>query len=84
LIHLLVEAWGGAGAKAAGPKGKTKQTTASTPMLHLGLAAILHAADAISPLDESLRSILDKEDARKDFARKKEAERQKRIAQGLK
>ena len=81
LIRLLVEAWGGA---AAGPKGKTKQTTASTPMLHLGLAAILHAADAISPLDESLRSILDKEDARKDFARKKEAERQKRLAQGLK
>ena len=84
LIRLLVEAWGGAGTKAAGPKGKTKQTTASTPMLHLGLAAILHAADAISPLDESLRSILDKEDARKDFARKKEAERQKRLAQGLK
>ena len=77
LIRLLVEAWGGAAAKK-------KQTPASTPMLHLGLAAILHSADAISPLDESLASILAKEDARKQFARKKEAERQKRIAQGLK
>lgn len=85
LIYLLVEAWGGAAANnTAGAKGKKKQTPASTPMLHLGLAAILHAADAISPLDEALRSILAKEDARKEFARKKEAERQKRIAQGLK
>lgn len=85
LIHLLVEAWGGAAANTtAGAKGKKKQTSASTPMLHLGLAAILHAADAISPLDEALRSILAKEAARKEFARKKEAERQKRIAMGLK
>ena len=85
LIHLLVEAWGGVAANnTAGAKGKKKQTPASTPMLHLGLAAILHAADAISPLDEALRSILAKEDARKEFARKREAERQKRIAQGLK
>ena len=85
LIHLLVEAWGGAAANnTAGAKGKKKQTPASTPMLHLGLASVLRAADAISPLDEALRSILAKEDARKEFARKKEAERQKRIAQGLK
>ena len=85
LIRLLVEAWGGAGtSNSIGGKAKKKQTPASTPMLHLGLGAILHAADAISPLDEELRFILDKEDARKEFARKKEAERQKRIARGLK
>lgn len=85
LVHLLVEAWGGAGRNSS-----TKQTPASTPLLHLGLAAILHAADdhlisiGQEGLDPGLRAILDKEEARKRFAQKKEAGRQERIARGLK
>lgn len=84
LVHLLVEAWGGAGSNSS-----KKQTPASTPLLHLGLAAILHAADDYllnigqGGLDAVLRAVLDKEEARKRFARKKEAERQERIARGL-
>lgn len=85
LLQLLVEAWGGAGSGSS-----KKQTSASTPMLHLGLAAILHAADnhlrsiGQDGLNAGLRLILDKEEARKRFAQKQEAERQKRIARGLK
>lgn len=82
IIDLLIEAWGGGSAK--------KQSPASTPLLHLGLAAILHAADehlknsGQGGLDERLKSILDKEDKRKEYAQKKEAERKERIARGLK
>ena len=85
LVYLLVEAWGGAGTNF--PK---KRTSASTPLLHLGLAAIVHSADGHllhigqGGLDPVLRTILDKEEARKRFAQKKEAERQDRIARGLK
>jgi hypothetical protein len=75
LILLLIETWGGAKALSSDPK-KLK----SIPLLHLGLAAILRAADdgaLEGGLDDCMKRILEKEQIRKKIAQKKEDERKK-------
>ena len=74
LVMLLVEAWGG----RIDPNSLARQTPASTPMLHLGLATILHAAEDQRGLNDMQRAILDKEEARKRFAQRREFERKER------
>ena len=76
LIYLLIETWGGASAIAI-----TKNTNASKrglPLLHLGLAAILHAANSGAlegGLDEIMVQVLEKEKIRKKEAQRREEER---------
>ena len=77
MILLLIETWGGANAISSDPK-KLK----GIPLLHLGLAAILHAAreGALKGgLDDVMTRILEKEMIRKKIAQKKEEERRKRL-----
>jgi hypothetical protein len=77
MILLLIETWGGANAISLDSK-KLK----GIPLLHLGLAAILHAADdgaLDGGLDDVMKRILEKEQLRKKVAQKKEEERKKRL-----
>lgn len=80
MILLLIETWGGANAISSDPK-KLK----CIPLLHLGLAAILHAADdgaLEGGLDDVMKRILEKETIRKKMAQKKEEEKKNRLKHG--
>jgi hypothetical protein len=69
LLHILIECWGG---KAC------NSIKAAAPMLHLGLAAILQAAEQeLSQEDysQSWKDILLNEEKRKQKAKRREAER---------
>lgn len=77
MILLLIETWGGAHAVSADSR-KLK----GIPLLHLGLAAILHAANdgALNGgLDDAMKRILEKETIRKKRAQKDEQERKRRM-----
>jgi hypothetical protein len=77
MILLLIEAWGGAKAMAA-----ESNNLRGIPLLHLGLAAILHAAKdgALNGgLDDVMARILEKEQTRKKVAQRKEEERKRRL-----
>lgn len=79
MILLLIETWGGANAVSSDPR-KLK----SIPLLHLGLAAILHAAKEGAlegGLDDTMARILEREMTRKKIAQKKEEERRQRLIQ---
>lgn len=80
LIYLLIEAWGGAGAIVFDPD-KPNASKRGQPLLHLGLAAILHAAGdgaLKGGLDCLMLQVLEKEKVRKRIAQKKEEERKRR------
>jgi hypothetical protein len=67
LLHILIEVWGGKATK-----------TMKAPMLHLGLAAILNAANEELPpevYDQSWNDILMNEEKRKQRARRFEQAR---------
>ena len=75
LIHLLVETWGGA---SAIDFDQTKAPAKALPILHLGLASILHAAanGAVADgLDEVMVRVLENEMIRKRAAQRREEER---------
>ncbi|KAL3791165.1 hypothetical protein ACHAWO_013596 [Cyclotella atomus] len=77
MILLLIETWGGTNAVSSDPK-KLK----GIPLLHLGLAAILHAANGGAldgGLDDIMARILEKESIRKKMAQKKEEERKSKL-----
>jgi hypothetical protein len=68
LLHILIECWG----------GKACNSMKAAPMLHLGLAAILQAAEQeLSEEDysQSWKDILLNEEKRKQKAKRREAER---------
>lgn len=78
LVYLLVETWGGA--SAIDPNNKNVSSSIkSLPVLHLGLAAILHAAGDGGALEGGLDGvmvqILEKERVRKRVAQRREEER---------
>ncbi|KAL7537893.1 hypothetical protein ACHAXR_009720 [Thalassiosira sp. AJA248-18] len=76
LIYLLIETWGGVSAITFDPNKKTR-----LPLLHLGLAAILHAVGSGAlegGLDDVMVQVLEKEKARKRVAQRKEEERKLR------
>mmetsp|Transcript_23997 Transcript_23997/g.70787 ORF Transcript_23997/g.70787 Transcript_23997/m.70787 type:complete len:407 (-) Transcript_23997:59-1279(-) len=76
LVFLLVEAWGG-----------KINDSASTPPLHLGLAAILRSTEKRMRLDGGLNKdlirILEKEEERRKSAQEKEKNRKKSLKQHL-
>jgi hypothetical protein len=77
MILLLIETWGGTNAVSSDPK-KLK----GIPLLHLGLAAILHAANdgaLDGGLDDIMARILEKERIRKKMAQTKEEERKSKL-----
>mmetsp|Transcript_8254 Transcript_8254/g.18500 ORF Transcript_8254/g.18500 Transcript_8254/m.18500 type:complete len:497 (-) Transcript_8254:308-1798(-) len=77
LIYLLIEAWGGASAITFDPN-KMNGSIRGLPLLHLGLAAILNAADngaLEGGLDDVMVQVLDKEKMRKRVAQRREEER---------
>jgi hypothetical protein len=77
MILLLIEAWGGAKAITV-----DSNNLRGVPLLHLGLAAILHAAKdgALNGgLDDVMARILEKEQTRKKVAQRKEEERKRRL-----
>lgn len=77
MILLLIETWGGTNAVSSDPK-KLK----GIPLLHLGLAAILHAANdgaLDGGLDDIMMRILEKERIRKKVAQQKEARRKSKL-----
>eukprot|EP00581_Thalassiosira_minuscula_P011085 CAMPEP_0183717896 /NCGR_PEP_ID=MMETSP0737-20130205/11331_1 /TAXON_ID=385413 /ORGANISM="Thalassiosira miniscula, Strain CCMP1093" /LENGTH=511 /DNA_ID=CAMNT_0025947373 /DNA_START=161 /DNA_END=1692 /DNA_ORIENTATION=+ len=89
LIYLLIEAWGGANAltpvvpnnKYNGASSSKLGSSSSLPLLHLGLAAILHAAGdggaLEGGLDDVMIQVLEKEKIRKRVAQRKEEERKR-------
>lgn len=80
LIYLLIETWGGANAIVI--DSKRSNSSKGVPLLHLGLAAILHAANdgALGGgLDEVMKQVLEKEKIRKRVAQRKEEERKLRL-----
>ncbi|KAL7460624.1 hypothetical protein ACHAXS_001068 [Conticribra weissflogii] len=84
LIYLLIEAWGGTKAVASEPETLKNKSTSikGVPLLHIGLAAILHAAKdgaLKGGLDDVMLQVLEKEKIRKKIAQKKEEERKRRI-----
>ncbi|KAL7475789.1 hypothetical protein ACHAW6_001693 [Cyclotella cf. meneghiniana] len=77
MILLLIEAWGGAKAITI-----VSNNLRGIPLLHLGLAAILHAAKdgALNGgLDDVMVRILEKEQTRKKVAQRKEEEKKSRL-----
>ena len=77
MILLLIETWGGANAVSSNLK-KLKHI----PLLHLGLAAILHAAEdgaLDGGLDDVMKRILEKEKVRKKMAQEKEEKRKNKL-----
>ncbi|KAL3802394.1 hypothetical protein HJC23_007219 [Cyclotella cryptica] len=77
MILLLIEAWGGVNAITV-----DSNNLRGIPLLHIGLAAILHAAKdgaLKGGLDDVMVRILEKEQTRKKVAKRKEAERQSRL-----
>ena len=77
MILQLIETWGGAHAVSTDSK-KLK----GTPLLHLGLAAILHAAKdgALNGgLDDVMKNILEKETIRKKRAQRDEHDRKRQM-----
>ncbi|KAL9183697.1 hypothetical protein ACHAXT_004553 [Thalassiosira profunda] len=80
LLYLLIEAWGGASAIAIDPNNTS---TRGMPLLHLGLAATLHAArnGALEGgLEEGMVQVLERERTRKKAAQRQEEERKLRKA----
>ena len=100
-LYLLIESWGGVSLSSWSDDSTTmssqnKFKNAQTPMLHLGLAAILHEAkstlssknlatqnmehEKMSFLLDIINHILEKETARKILAQKKEIKRKELLA----
>ncbi|KAL7531168.1 hypothetical protein ACHAWF_003651 [Thalassiosira exigua] len=83
LIYLLIETWGGSCCLTV-DYNKTKASTKGLPLLHLGLAAILHAADSGSlegGLDKVMMQVMEQEQLRKKVAQRREEERKRRLIQ---
>lgn len=82
LIYLLIEAWGGAGAITVDSDKKSHKQ--KSLLLHLGLAAILNAADSGGALegglDDVMTQILEREKIRKRNAQQREEERKRQQA----
>ena len=97
-LYLLIESWGGVSLHDDNTTilSKNKFKNAQTPMLHLGLAAILHVAkstlstkkcvtpatkhEKMSFLLDIIEHILQKETARKLMAQRKEIKRKELLA----
>ena len=85
-IHLLIETWGGASAMNIDTKKTSIASTRGLPLLHLGLAAILHAAEdgALGGgLDEIMMHVLENEKMRKGIAQRQEVDRKRRQSKAI-
>ncbi|KAL7435745.1 hypothetical protein ACHAXH_003359 [Discostella pseudostelligera] len=85
-IHLLIETWGGASAMNIDPKKTNNASTRDLPLVHLGLAAILHAAEngaLAGGLDAIMLHVLENEKIRKRIAQRREEERKYRQTKTL-
>ena len=79
-IHLLIETWGGATAMNIDPNKTKSVSSRRLPLLHLGLAAILHAAEdgeLDGGLDDIMNHVLENEKMRKRIAQRKEEDRKR-------
>lgn len=77
-IHLLLETWGGASAMNIDPNKSNISSVRGLPLLHLGLAAILHSAEngaLEGGLDAIMMHVLENEKIRKQIAQRREEER---------
>mmetsp|Transcript_26533 Transcript_26533/g.54439 ORF Transcript_26533/g.54439 Transcript_26533/m.54439 type:complete len:477 (+) Transcript_26533:162-1592(+) len=84
LIYLLIVAWGGTKAVTSESKALKNTTTSikGVPLLHIGLAAILHSAEdgaLEGGLDDVMLQVLEKEKIRKKIAQRNEEERKRRL-----
>ena len=81
LIYLLIETWGGVEAiNLYSPTNTKSNKVSSLPVLHLGLLAILNAAESGAlegGLDDVMKQVLQKEKLRKIAAQRREEERKR-------